>query len=174
MQSSACHRFRMLTSLALDAESSQLEQAALDRHLSACASCRSFASTVVASTAEIRSSELEAYRAGWTHPRRHRRIDELIRRSAVGLAVASAAGFAMFLGATLEAFESSSQAPRSLPALVIDASGADTARESQRFLQDCATPRSRGRSEGLTAALLRGRASSWADRFGHGRLPPLS
>ena len=58
----------------------------------------------------------------------------MIRRSAVGLAVASAAGFAMFLGATLEAFESSSQAPRSLPALVIDASGADTARESQRFL----------------------------------------
>jgi hypothetical protein len=77
----------------------------------------------------------EVYRVGWTHRRRQHRIDELIRRSAVGVAVASAAGVAMFLGAALETFESGNPGPRSLPALVIDASGADTARETQRFLR---------------------------------------
>ena len=135
MHSPACHRFRMLTSLALDAESSQLEQAALERHLSGCPACRSFASTVERLTADVRSAEPEVYRVGWTHLRRHRRIDELMRRSAVGLAVASAAGFAMFLGASLESFDSVPTVPKSLPALVIDASGADTARETQRFLR---------------------------------------
>lgn len=135
MESLACHRYRKLASLALDEESSQLDALALARHLGECAACRAFTTTVEAFTDDLRRSPREDYEVGWTQPPRHRRVDELIRRSAVGIAVASVAGFAMFLGAALESFDSGNQVPRSLPALVIDTSGADTARETQRFLR---------------------------------------
>jgi len=43
--------------------------------------------------------------------------------------------FAGFAGATFRSYELRPEPPRYLPALVVDATGADTARETQRFLQ---------------------------------------
>jgi hypothetical protein len=135
MQTLACQRFRRLAALSVDEAPSQLEALALARHLERCPSCRSFAATVESFTRDVRGAELEVVRVHWpSMPRRHR-ADNLIRRSMAGVAVACIVVFAGFAGAAFEAFKSRPEVPRTLPALVIDASGADTARETQRFLQ---------------------------------------
>jgi predicted anti-sigma-YlaC factor YlaD len=135
MQTLACQRFRRLAALSVDEQPSQLEAVALARHLEQCRSCRSFAETVQSFTRDVRGAEFEAYRLPWASRPRQRRTDTLIRRALAGVAVACVVVFAGFAGAAFESFQSRSDVPRSLPALVIDASGADTARETQRFLQ---------------------------------------
>jgi hypothetical protein len=135
MQTLACQRFRRIAALSVDEAPSQLDALALARHLERCHSCRSFAATVESFTRDVRGAELEVVRVHWPSMPRGQRADSLIRRSMAGLAVACVVVFAGFAGAAFEAFTSRPEAPRTLPALVIDASGADTARETQRFLQ---------------------------------------
>jgi hypothetical protein len=134
MQSLACQRFRRVAALSVDQPPSQPEALALARHLERCPRCRSFAETVKSFTRDVRDAELEVCRVEWSSPSRRRSVDDLIRRSTTGVAVASLVAFAAFAGAVFEAYESRPDAPRTLPALVIDTSGADTARETQRFL----------------------------------------
>ncbi len=133
MHSSACQRFRRLAALSVDGGLSELAVLGLAQHLELCASCRTFATTVETATLEIRDAELEPCRVAWSPVPRRRGMDGLIRRAVTLAGVASVAAFA---GATLQALESSGPAtPRSLPVMVIDASGADTARETTRFLR---------------------------------------
>jgi putative zinc finger protein len=135
MQRLACHRFRRIAALSVDGEPDELEALALARHLERCPSCHSFAATVDRFTRDIRSAKLESYRVEWVAPPRRRNTEGMIRRSLTGLAAAAVVVFAASAGAVFESYKSQTEVPRSLPALVIDASGADTARETQRFLR---------------------------------------
>lgn len=131
MHASACQRFRALAALSVDGEPSELDALALTQHLEGCPACRSFAATVVSFTREIRGAELETCRPRMSPRRRRRGVDGRLRDT---VAVAAVASVAAFVGTTFDALESSTEVPRALPTLVIDASGADTARETQRFL----------------------------------------
>jgi hypothetical protein len=137
MQSSACQRARFIAALALDDEPSELDARALAQHLVRCPACRAFVQTVESFTRELRDAELEVVPVHWSVGRRRRGVDSLIRRSVAGAVVASVAalGGAAFTVAGFEAFGPRSDVPRVLPALVIDASGADASRETQRFLR---------------------------------------
>ena len=131
MHSSTCQRFRALAALSVDGEPSELEAVALAHHLERCPACRSFAVTVGSFTREIRSAELETCQLRVSPMRRRRRVEGRLRDT---VALAAVASVAAFVGTTFDAFESRPEVPQALPALVIDASGADTARETQRFL----------------------------------------
>ncbi len=137
MQSSACQRSRFIAALALDDEPSELDALALAQHLVHCPACRAFAQTVESFTREVRDADLEVVQVPWSAGRRQRSVDSLIRRSVAGAVVASVAAFggAAFAVAGMEAFGPRSDVPRALPALVIDASGADASQETQRFLR---------------------------------------
>jgi predicted anti-sigma-YlaC factor YlaD len=65
-----CDRAREWSSLRLDGELSELEQALLDAHLARCADCRAFAAATEAHTLELRSSEPEQLTAPIALPRR--------------------------------------------------------------------------------------------------------
>ena len=135
MQTRACQRFRRLAALSVDEQPTQLDSLALTRHLEHCNSCRSFSTTVERFTRELRAAPLVAHTVAWQSLPRRRRADNLIRRTMAGAAVACVVLFAGFAGATFRSYELRPEAPRYLPALVVDATGADTARETQRFLQ---------------------------------------
>src|SRR4029079_3407316 len=135
MQTRACQRFRRLAALAVYAQPTQLESLALTRHLEHCTSCRSFSATVERFTRELRAAPLVAHTVAWQSLPRRRRADNLIRRTMAGAAVACVVLLAGSAAAPFRSYALRPEAPRYLPALVVDATGADTARETQRFLQ---------------------------------------
>ncbi len=132
MYSPACQRFRRLAALSVDGELSELEALAFAQHLELCAPCGSFAATIETATREMREAKLEPCRVMWSPVPRRRGVDAVVRRAVTLASVASVAAFA---GATLQALDSPPKTPRALPVMVIDASGADTARETTRFLR---------------------------------------
>lgn len=132
MHPHACQRFRRLATLSVDGELPELDALALAQHLGRCPSCRGFAATVDTATREIRDAELETYHVQWSPVPRRRSVDGLIRRA---VTLAGVASVAAFVGATMHALGSTPSTPHALPVLVIDASGADTARETTRFIR---------------------------------------
>lgn len=94
-KTSACDRAAQWISLELDAELSQLEQAALDRHRAGCASCRALSADVTSFTTLLREAPLvELQRPLAAEGRRHAR-NRVTRRAAVSLALAGAAAAAV-------------------------------------------------------------------------------
>ena len=87
-------------------------------------------------TREVREADLHAIELR-VSPDRPRMLGRLIPRSIPAAVIATAAVFGgvAFAVASHEALKPQPQVPPSLPALVIDVSGADTSRETQRFLQ---------------------------------------
>jgi hypothetical protein len=136
MYSAACQRARFVAALAVDEEPTQLDARALARHLERCAECRAFAESVSSFTREVREADLHAIelRVSLDRPRR---LGRLIPRSIPAAVIATAAvlGGVAFAVGSHEALKPQPQVPPSLPALVIDVSGADTSGETQRFLQ---------------------------------------
>ncbi len=97
-RTNACERATQWISLELDGELSQLEQAALARHLSGCAPCRAVSAEVGAFTCMLREApllELEREIA-YAHPRRAR--VRAVRRAAFSLGFAGLAGAVVFAG----------------------------------------------------------------------------
>lgn len=136
MLSSACQRARYVAALAVDVEPSELDARALERHLERCAECRTFAETVSGFTRDVRETDLHAIELR-VATERPRRLSRLIPRSTPAAVIATAAVFGgvAFAVASHDALEPQAQSPRSLPALVIDVSGADASHETQRFLR---------------------------------------
>jgi Putative zinc-finger len=131
MRSPACQRFRALAALSVDAEPSELDALALEQHLERCPACRSFAGMVGSFTRELRGAEPEPFQVRLPPMRRRRGLDGLLSQT---VAFAAVAAVAVFVTAKVDDVVSRPEVPRALPALVIDASGADTLRETQTFL----------------------------------------
>jgi ferric-dicitrate binding protein FerR (iron transport regulator) len=105
-----CERARQWASLSFDGELSELEARLLERHLDACADCRSWAESVAGSTALLRAEPLEQPRAirGPTE----REVSSPGRRRLAVAAVAVAAALGTLLGATvLRSDDGSPEAP---------------------------------------------------------------
>jgi predicted anti-sigma-YlaC factor YlaD len=90
---SACEQAREHISLQLDGELSPFQQSALDAHLRACGTCRSFAASVVTVSGQLRSAELEEPQFPVVLPHRSR-----IRVPTRAVQVAAAAAVAMVVG----------------------------------------------------------------------------
>jgi anti-sigma factor RsiW len=85
-----CDRWLRTISLRLDGEASELEVAALDRHLAACPRCREVAAETAAFTALLREAPLVALerRVLVESPRTGRK--KVVRRASAGILVAAA------------------------------------------------------------------------------------
>jgi hypothetical protein len=117
----------------VDAEPSELDSLALEQHLERCPACRSFASTVGSFTRELRGAEPEPFQVRLPPMRRRRGLGGVLSET---VALATVAAVAVFVTTKVDDVASRPAAPRALPALVIDASGADTLRETQTFLRE--------------------------------------
>jgi predicted anti-sigma-YlaC factor YlaD len=93
-----CERAARSISLRLDGELSELEGAALDRHLAQCAGCRTLSVETVAFTQFLREAPLVEVgrRIVVTHPGRARA--RLVRRAAAAVALAGAVTAASVVG----------------------------------------------------------------------------
>ena len=94
----SCERARQWASQALDRELSELERAALQRHVASCSSCAAFAGRLTAVTAALRSAPLARplqLVVVPVAPRRARRRQQLAVSRAVLAAVAAAAAVVM-------------------------------------------------------------------------------
>jgi anti-sigma factor RsiW len=109
-RTNACERALHLISLGLDGESSQLEQAALDRHLADCARCRAAAVDLGAFTALLRQSPLVELERPVALPAPARSRARVARRAAAAVAFAVVAAVAALGGVLLS---SNAPAPRS-------------------------------------------------------------
>jgi ferric-dicitrate binding protein FerR (iron transport regulator) len=91
-RSSPCERATQWISLSLDGELSELEEAALERHLEGCARCQALSSRVQRFTTLLRAEPLIeiTHPIVVTAPRSQRR--RVARRGAVALAFAAAVG----------------------------------------------------------------------------------
>ena len=97
-RTNACERAMQWISLDLDGELSQLEQAALGRHVEACDRCREVASEVSAFTRLIREAPLVELERPVTVAVPGRARAQVARRAAVSLAFAALAGVAALGG----------------------------------------------------------------------------
>jgi Putative zinc-finger len=88
----ACERAREWASLRLDDELSVLEEEILERHLDFCEACRRFEEGMRLSTAQIRSTPLEAPSRPLEVPARHGVVTPYRRRTALVAAAALALG----------------------------------------------------------------------------------
>jgi predicted anti-sigma-YlaC factor YlaD len=94
-RTTACERARRWLSLSLDGETSDLEAAALDRHLERCPTCAGFAAELGGFTELLRSVPLaEPRRSLSLPPRRTRKLRPLSRRVALAAAFAVSVGSA--------------------------------------------------------------------------------
>ena len=119
-----CDRAREWSSLRLDGELSQLEQALLDAHLARCADCRAFALATEAHTFELRTSEPEQLTSPIALPRR---ATGALRSLQTGVAAAMVIAAAA-LGSALGVLEHSrSGAQTTLPARVSAVAAEDNA-----------------------------------------------
>jgi anti-sigma factor RsiW len=89
--SHTCDRVREQLSLAVDGETSQLEDARVDAHLATCSSCRAFGAEVGAMTRIIRGAQLEEMSVPVSIPTQ-RRIARRAFQAAAAAAVVLAAG----------------------------------------------------------------------------------
>lgn len=83
-----CERVRAQISVGLDGELSQLERAMLGSHVTRCASCRAYETSVRAVTDALRSAPLEEIERTIVVPRRRRQL--VTTRMQVGAAAAAA------------------------------------------------------------------------------------
>jgi Putative zinc-finger len=87
-----CERARQWTSLRLDGELSALEAELLDRHLDACAACRTFAARVASAAELLRSAPSELPARRFEVPAAPTRGISIERRTALVAAAALALG----------------------------------------------------------------------------------
>jgi predicted anti-sigma-YlaC factor YlaD len=83
-----CDQIREWISIGLDSDLSRIEQALVNRHLTVCAECTSFAHDVQAFTGALRATELELLERPISLPQRTRRVS--VRSFQVGVAAAVA------------------------------------------------------------------------------------
>jgi anti-sigma factor RsiW len=120
-----CDRVREQLSLALDGETSQLEDARIDAHLASCASCRAFGAEIGAATRIIRAAPLEEPSVPLSIPL-PRRIARRAFQAAAAAAVVLAAGIGSIDLANREAQRSVTSAfptravPQTSDALSVD------------------------------------------------------
>ena len=84
-------------------------------------------------TTQLRAAPPERVLLDWTAPRRGRLAGVMIGRSMASVAASTVAVVA-FAGMAYDALRPDTEVMRSLPVLVIDASGVDAAGETQEFL----------------------------------------
>jgi hypothetical protein len=94
--SAECERVRLLVSLGLDGELSQVEQASLGAHVGCCVACAEFALDLEALTQELRTAPLE--RPVAQVPARRRSALRTLHVGAAAAAVVLAAGFGSLAG----------------------------------------------------------------------------
>jgi hypothetical protein len=128
-----CDRAREWSSLRLDGELSQLEQALLDSHLERCSDCRAFAAAAAAYTFELRMSEPEQLTAPIVLPRR---ATGALRSLQTGVAAAMVVAAAA-LGSALGVLEHSRSAGQTtLPARVSTIAFEDNANTLRSLRRD--------------------------------------
>jgi anti-sigma factor RsiW len=113
LRSGRCERARQWASLRIDGELSELEDALLEKHLEACAPCRSFATRLSATAELLRATPQERPRIDYA-PRRRRPIGLPVGRRVAIAAVAAAAALGSFVGSSLQK-PASEPAPTSVP-----------------------------------------------------------
>jgi predicted anti-sigma-YlaC factor YlaD len=97
VRSAECERVRILVTLALDGELSQVGQASLSAHVGCCAACADFARDVEGLTQALRTAPLE--RTAVPCPRLHRRsAKRTLLLAAAAAAVVLAAGLGSLAG----------------------------------------------------------------------------
>ncbi len=97
VRSAECERVRLLVSLGLDGELSQVEQASLGAHVGRCAACAEFALGLEALTQELRTAPLERPAVAQV-PARRRSALRTLHVGAAAAAVVLAAGFGSLAG----------------------------------------------------------------------------
>jgi anti-sigma factor RsiW len=97
VRSAECERVRILVSLALDGELSQVEQASLGAHVGRCAACAEFARDVEGLTRALRAAPLERPAVAYARPRR-RSAMRTLQLAAAAAAVVLAAGLGSLAG----------------------------------------------------------------------------
>jgi predicted anti-sigma-YlaC factor YlaD len=95
--SAECERARLLVSLGLDGELSQVEQASLRAHVGRCAACAEFALDLEALTQELRTAPRERPAVAQV-PVRRRSALRTLHVGAAAAAVVLAAGFGSLAG----------------------------------------------------------------------------
>ncbi len=108
-KTSACERATQWISLDLDGELSQLEQAALGRHLSGCAPCRAVSAEVGAFTRMLREAPLLELEREVAHAAPRRTRTRVVRRAGFSLAFAALATAAVLGGFALPSSHTSSR-----------------------------------------------------------------
>ena len=92
---SACEYAREQISLELDGELSELQQVALDGHLTGCASCRAYRAAVAGVSSRLRAAPLEEPEVPFVLPHRSRiRVPLRTVQAAAAVAVVAVLGFA--------------------------------------------------------------------------------
>jgi anti-sigma factor RsiW len=100
-RSGRCERARQWASLRVDGELSELEDALLEKHLDGCATCRSFAHRLAATTELVRATPQEQAELVYAPP--ERRVIRLpVGRRVAIVAVAAAAALGSFVGSSLQ------------------------------------------------------------------------
>jgi anti-sigma factor RsiW len=95
-----CERAHQWSSLRLDGELSDLENALLERHLEGCAACRAFDRQVASTAHALRTAPLESAPARFELPAR-RRSRVPVGRAVAAAAVVAAAAMGSLVGSTL-------------------------------------------------------------------------
>jgi anti-sigma factor RsiW len=112
-RNSRCERARQWASLRIDGELSELEDALLEKHLEACASCSAFATRLTATAEAVRGVPME--RPEIEYPRFERPVLRLPVGRRVGIvAVAAAAVLGSLVGSFLNR-SAPAPAPASVP-----------------------------------------------------------
>ncbi len=136
-----CERAREWSSLRLDGELSELEQALLDAHLSRCGDCRAFAAEAAAFTLQLRSVEPEQLTAPIALPRRATGALRSLQTGVAAAMVIAAAALGSALG-VLERSHSSGQT--TLPARVSTIVLEDNANTLRSLRRDSLIQQGRG------------------------------
>jgi hypothetical protein len=136
-----CDRAREWSSLRLDGELSELEQALLDAHLAGCADCQAFAAEAAAFTLQLRSVEPEQLTAPIFLPRR---ATGSLRSLQTGVAAAMVIAAAA-LGSALGVLERShSSGHTTLPARAATIAFEDNANTLRSLRRDALIQQGRG------------------------------
>ena len=94
----ACDRMRELFSASLDGELSELDEARLDAHLTACAGCRTYAETTVAASRLLRETPLEELTVPIVVPGRRLAVARKLQVVAAAAAITATVGLSAAVG----------------------------------------------------------------------------